>query len=82
VLRHEDVRALRAVALQLFDARQAGVELLAARHERLAPTARLAGSRHLSDLASRWTLVVDTRVVESEEAPNFELLGRKTEAPA
>jgi len=34
------------------------------------------------DLSRRWTLVVDTRVVESEEPPNYQLLGQKTEARA
>jgi hypothetical protein len=37
---------------------------------------------YVRNLARRWTLVIDTRVVESEEAPNYQLLGRKPEARA
>jgi hypothetical protein len=37
---------------------------------------------YVRDLARRRTAVVETRVVESEEAPNSEILGRKTEVRA
>jgi hypothetical protein len=43
---------------------------------------RAEAEAYVRDLAGRWLAVKETRVVESEEAPNFELLGRKTEARA
>jgi hypothetical protein len=43
---------------------------------------RLEAEAYVRDLARRRTAVVETRVVESEEAPNSEILGRKTEARA
>jgi hypothetical protein len=43
---------------------------------------RMEAEAYVRDLARRWTLVVATRVVESEEPPNLGLLGRKTVARA
>jgi hypothetical protein len=43
---------------------------------------RAEAEAYVRDLARRWTAVKETRVVESEDAPNFGLLGRKTEARA
>jgi hypothetical protein len=43
---------------------------------------RLEAEAYVRDLACRWTLVIDTRVVESEEPPNYQLLGGKAVAKA